>query len=64
MELANHKDPDLRQPINPQLLDKAMKFLKDNDVTAPASSKPLNDLSDTLSNLDVDIEDEAVQLRH
>lgn len=51
-------------PINPQLLDKVMKFLKDNDVTAPASNKPLNALADTLSALDVDIEDEVVALRH
>lgn len=51
-------------PINPQLLDKVMKFLKDNDVTAPASNKPLNALADTLSALDVDIEDEALALRH
>lgn len=51
-------------PINPQLLDKVMKFLKDNDVTAPASNKPLNALADTLAGLDVDIEDEAVALRH
>lgn len=53
-----------RVPINPQLLDKVMKFLKDNDVTAPASNKPLNDLSDTLAGLDVDLDDEALALRH
>lgn len=49
-------------PINPQLLDKVMKFLKDNDITAPASSKPLNDLSETLSGLDVDLDGEAANL--
>jgi hypothetical protein len=53
-----------RVPINPQLLDKVMKFLKDNDVTAPASNKPLNDLAQQLSALDVDVDDEAISLRH
>lgn len=51
-------------PINPQLLDKVMKFLKDNDVTAPLSNKPLNDLSETLAGLDVDLEEEVAALRH
>jgi hypothetical protein len=51
-------------PINPQLLDKVMKFLKDNSITAPASNKPLNDLSETLAGLDVDLEDEVAALRH
>lgn len=51
-------------PINPQLLDKVMKFLKDNDITAPLSSKPLNDLSQKLSELDVDLDNEVVDLRH
>jgi hypothetical protein len=51
-------------PINPQLLDKVMKFLKDNDVTAPASNKPLNDLSATLASLDIDVDEEAAALRH
>lgn len=53
-----------RLPINPQLLDKVMKFLKDNDVTAPANNKPLNDLSDQLAALDVDLDDEVSALRH
>lgn len=41
-----------------------MKFLKDNDITAPLTSKPLNDLSAKLSELDVDLEDNVVELRH
>lgn len=53
-----------RLPINPQLFDKVRQFLKDNDVTAPASNKPLNDLSATLAGLEVDVEDEVVALRH
>lgn len=61
----NARDEDgNRVPINPQLLDKVMKFLKDNDVTAPASNKPLNDLSATLAALDIDPDEEAAALRH
>ena len=44
-------------PISPQLLDKIMKFLKDNGIDAPASNKPVNDLAQTLGALD--LEDEA-----
>lgn len=62
MELANHNDPELRQPINPQLLDKAMKFLKDNAITAPANNKPLADLASQLGDLDLD--DEAMRVAH
>jgi hypothetical protein len=62
MELANHSDPELRQPINPQLLDKAMKFLKDNAITAPANNKPLADLASQLGDLDLD--DEAMRVAH
>lgn len=57
IELANHEDPELRQPINPQLIDKALKFLKDNEITAPQSNAPTNDLAQTLG--DLDLEDEA-----
>jgi hypothetical protein len=62
MELANHNDPELRQPINPQLLDKAMKFLKDNAITAPANNKPMSDLASQLGDLDLD--DEAMRVAH
>lgn len=60
--LSTHEDPELRQPMNPQLLDKAMKFLKDNAITAPANNKPLNDLASTLGDLDLD--DEAMRVAH
>lgn len=63
-ELAAHPDPELRQPINPQLIDKALKFLKDNAITAPLGNKPVDDLSETLAGLDVDLDDEASSLRH
>jgi hypothetical protein len=62
MELANHEDPELRQAINPQLLDKAMKFLKDNAITAPANNKPMSDLASQLGDLDLD--DEAMRVAH
>lgn len=61
MELANDPDLDKRQPINPQLIDKALKFLKDNSITAPLGNKPVNDLAAQLS--DLDLEDEAISLR-
>ncbi len=60
--LANHEDEDKRQPINPQLLDKAMKFLKDNAITAPASNKPMSDLSSLLD--DIDVDEEAMRVAH
>lgn len=49
-------------PINPQLIDKALKFLKDNSVTAPLGNKPVSDLSATLA--DLDLEDAAMEMRH
>lgn len=41
-------------PISPQLLDKVMKFLKDNGVDAPAKSARVSDLASTLGSLDLD----------
>jgi hypothetical protein len=49
-------------PMNPQLIDKALKFLKDNCITAPASNKPASDLAGVLQDLDLD--EEAARLRH
>ena len=51
-------------PINPQLIDKALKFLKDNQITAPASNKPLNNLAETLGNLDLDETAANIRLSH
>jgi len=62
IELANHEQPDQRQPINPQLIDKALKFLKDNSITAPLGNKPVSNLAATLA--DLDLEEEAVRLSH
>lgn len=50
------------EPINPQLFDKIMKFLKDNGVNAPAASERIDTLAQKLSELDLD--DEAQRLRH
>ena len=49
-------------PINPQLLDKAMKFLKDNGIDAPRGNKKVDTLAATLGELDLD--EEAVAIRH
>lgn len=54
-------NPDY-EALNPQLIDKALKMLKDNAITAPASNKPANDLASELQDLDFD--DPAVSLRH
>lgn len=43
-----------RKPINPQLLDKVMKFLQLNGVDAPAKSPRLSNLIGELRDLDLD----------
>lgn len=50
-------------PINPQLIDKALKFLKDNNITGPIGNKPLGDLESELAGLDVDVDSEAAAFR-
>lgn len=42
------------RPLNPQLIDKALKFLKDNGVDAPAKSERVDNLAATLADLDID----------
>lgn len=49
-------------PINPQLLDKIMKFLKDNGINAPAKSERVDRLAVELDALDLD--EEALRLSH
>jgi hypothetical protein len=61
-EMASHKDAEKRVPINPQLIDKAMKFLKDNGIDAPKANRPVDDLAQTLGDLNLD--EEAASLRH
>lgn len=41
-------------PLSPQLIDKALKFLKDNGVDAPAASARVDGLASTLADLDLD----------
>ncbi|MGH6746386.1 hypothetical protein [Novosphingobium sp.] len=48
-------------PLNPQLIDKALKFLKDNGVDAPAKASRVDSLAVTLGELDLD--DVAHELR-
>lgn len=43
-------------PINPQLLDKVMKFLSMNGVTAPQGSPKVDRLATQLADLDLDAE--------
>lgn len=41
-------------PINPQLIDKALKFLKDNGIDAPKANQKIDELAGVLENLDLD----------
>lgn len=56
------KDNPGYAPINPQLIDKALKFLKDNGVDAPRANKKVDALAGVLTDLDLDTE--AAALRH
>lgn len=48
------KDPENPEPINPQLLDKVMKFLAQNGINAPASSPKVDKLAQELMDIDLD----------
>ena len=50
----NPNDPSYA--ISPQLISQALKFLKDNGVSAPAGSKVVEDLAAQLTDLDLDAE--------
>ena len=50
----NPNDPSFA--ISPQLISQALKFLKDNGVSAPAGSKVVEDLAAQLTDLDLDAE--------
>jgi len=50
-------------PISPQLLDKAMKFLKDNGIDAPKASPKVDALASQLAGLDLDLDDVAIENR-
>lgn len=51
-------------PLNPQLIDKAMKFLKDNGVDAPAKSERIDALHGQLNQLDLGEEADQIQRTH
>jgi hypothetical protein len=59
MEAAAKEGED-RIPLNPQLVDKAMKFLKDNGIDAPRANKKVDALAGVLA--DLDLEGEALRL--
>lgn len=48
--------PQRGEPINPQLLDKVMKFLGQNGVDSPAQSERKDALAGVLKDLDLDAE--------
>lgn len=52
----NPNDPSFA--ISPQLISQALKFLKDNGVSAPAGAKAVEDLKAQL--LDLDLDDEIL----
>jgi hypothetical protein len=54
LEAAVGRAAEKKEPISPQLFDKIMKFLKDNGVDTPRSSKRVADLEDFLDDLDLD----------
>nr|WP_294850019.1 hypothetical protein [uncultured Sphingomonas sp.] len=56
IELAGHEDPEKRVPLNPQLIDKCLKFLKDNGIDAPKANKKVDHLAGQLADLDLDQE--------
>ena len=43
-------------PINPQLIDKVLKFLANNGVSAPRATPKVDALAATLKDLDLDAE--------
>ena len=53
-----------RLPINPQLLDKVMKFLAQNGVDAPATAERVDHLASTLQGLDLDLDAVATGRPH
>lgn len=57
-------DDENYAPLNPQLIDKAMKFLKDNGVDAPAKSERIDALQGQLNQLDLGEEADQIQRTH
>lgn len=59
---SNPDDP--AYAISPQLLSQAIKWLKDNNVSAPAGSKRVENLAAQLADLDLDDETLAAMTRN
>ncbi|MFN3573618.1 MAG: hypothetical protein ACK4TR_08835 [Phenylobacterium sp.] len=57
---ANPEDPDCA--VNPQLIDKVLKFLAQNGVNAPASAPKVDALAAKLADLNLD--ELALERRH
>lgn len=53
---ANQNPDDPAKAISPQLISQALKFLKDNGVSAPAGSKVVENLAAQLADIDLDAE--------
>ncbi|MBF7012547.1 hypothetical protein QUC32_23140 [Novosphingobium resinovorum] len=58
------RDDENYAPLNPQLIDKALKFLKDNGVDAPAKSARVDTLAATLGELDLDDVGHEIRTSH
>lgn len=54
LEAAMKASKEEKVPVNPQLLDKVMKFLAQNGVDAPKSAPRVDELAQTLTDLDLD----------
>ena len=61
---AEAKPDDPANAISPQLLSQAIKWLKDNGVSAPAGAKRTEDLAAQLADLDLDEETLAAMTRN
>lgn len=53
-EAAEDPDPEKRVPINPQLIDKVLKFLAQNGINAPKATPKVDALAAQLEDLDLD----------
>ncbi|WP_292047003.1 MULTISPECIES: hypothetical protein [unclassified Brevundimonas] len=53
---AERSPDDPTKAVSPQLISQALKFLKDNGVSAPAGSKVVENLADQLADIDLDAE--------
>lgn len=54
--LSAARDPENPVPINPQLIDKVLKFLAQNGVDAPKASPRVDRLAMQLADLDLEAE--------